>query len=131
MPDMAPIIIILLIAGLAGGLFWAFGPKKDGGTKVQSPEVESSAQTMRSGQPSTALDSQENGNGLARLWTLMGALGALGWLVLALVAFASGQTLLGVVSVILSPFIALGPMTIAYAIRWSMRVEAMLTPKAD
>jgi hypothetical protein len=131
MPDMAPIIIVLLIAGLAGGLYWAFKPKKDGGTKVQPSEVESAAETMRSGQPSTALASQENGNGLASLWTLMGALGALGWLVLALVAFASGATLLGVVSVILSPFIALGPMTIAYAIRWSMRVEAMLTPKAD
>ncbi len=131
MPDMAPIIIILLITGLAGGLFWAFAPKKDGGTKVQSREVESSAQTMRSDQPSTALTSPESGNGLASIWTLMGALGGLGWLVLALVAFASGETLLGVVSIMLSPFIALGPMTIAYAIRWSMRVEAMLIPKAD
>jgi hypothetical protein len=131
MPDMAPIIIILLLTGLAGGLFWAFAPKKAGVTKVQSPEVKRTTQTGGSGLPPTALASPEGGDGLASLWTLMGALGALGWLMVALVAFASGQMFLGAVSVILTPFIALGPMTIAYAIRWSMRVEAMLTPRAD
>ena len=130
MSGMILIATILFITSVAGGLLWAHRSDPRRGAVEGQDSGQSARQSEPSSVSSPASVPPGGGSGLAGFWTILGIIGALGSCIIALAEFASGQTLFGAVSLFIAPFIALGPMTIAYAIRWSMRVEAMLMPKA-
>ena len=111
MPDLgATALFAVLLVACTAGLFW-----------IASREV-------RTDPPSKVNEKAQTGSPLAVAWVIMAVVMALCTVVAACFELVAGEPLIGITLLISSPLLALGPLTVAYAIRWSIRVEAMLMP---